>query len=75
MNMITFEQLTEKLTSEELELAYKDLVEWNKTGVLNLNSIIRKIREKYNKEYSVDYLVHGMPNVILNEIAKRHYGY
>ena len=73
--MILFEQLTERLTPEELESAYRDLIEWNNTGVLKLDSIIRKIREQYNKENGVDYLVHGMPNVILNEIAKRHSGF
>jgi len=74
-NIILFEQITEKLTPEELESAYKDLVEWNQNGVLKMESVIRNIRNQFNKENNVEIAVHVMENVILNEIAKRHYGF
>ena len=73
--MITFEEITEKLTPEELESAYRDLVEWNNIGILKMESIIRNIRNQYNKENNTEFPMYGMSNVILNEIAKRHYGF
>ncbi len=73
--MITFDELTKKLSDEKLKTAYEDILEWRKTGILQKESILRIIWEKFNKENQVDYPLHGIEGVILSEIAKRYYGF
>jgi hypothetical protein len=46
---MTLEKIIEQLSDEQLKLCFDDILEWRKTGVLKMESIIRECWEEFKK--------------------------
>jgi hypothetical protein len=65
-----------EMTDNELKEAFIDFSNYNKLGILKDSSIIRTIRQKFVDQVKMDHFDIGCTftcNLIMFEIAKRHY--
>ncbi len=65
-----------ELTENELKQCFYEFEEYNKTGTLNNNSLIRTIRNEYSKKIGMEYWDASCSITcmeILYMIAKKHY--
>lgn len=68
--MKTLEAIIENLQNMDLKLAFDDILEWRKTGVLNKDSVIRLAHSEFVTQ-GIDFPIHMMESAFLFEIAKR----
>lgn len=69
---MTLEKIIEKFSDEELEICFREIQEWRQTGVLQMESLIRKAWEEFKLNVPT-YPIHAMPEHILYEIAARKF--
>jgi len=75
--MVSINERIKSLSEEELRQAFDEVMLYNKHGVMG-ETLVRKIRDDCAKEIDVDSWDRNCMftcGEVMEEIAKRHYGY
>lgn len=71
--MKNLEEIISEYTDQELKQGFEEIVEWRKTGTLEMEGIVRKAHKEFTEPRSMNFPMHSMEAPFLFEIAKRHY--
>jgi len=68
--MKTLESLVGELSDQELKVAFNEITNWKKIGVLE-DGIVRKVHGKFNNEAQTEFPIFMIEQFFTYEMAKR----
>jgi hypothetical protein len=72
--MFVLDRIISELSEEQLKEGYNEFIELNKTGVLKIDGIVRKVDAEFRAEIPTQqFSITVLEKAFLHEIAKKYY--